>query len=180
MNRKWRITEMNKNFQMCDNCPAVWGVPQEASEELIAQTFSFRNMKRIPVLSWAHPNLTTTITRCAQPLVGLDYNRSKHNESYIECIIKTNDKSPTLSIIDTRKIAEACEAETTGGGYEYNYFYGNVDMNFLGIENIQSITRGFTTLSSNIRTRITEFWSENIKSVLAGAELIVKNVRIHL
>lgn len=68
----WKITKVNENYEVCDNYPAVWAIPAQATDEHIKAVASFRSRGRIPVLSWIHPESQATITRCAQPLVGVN------------------------------------------------------------------------------------------------------------
>ena len=54
------------------------------------------------VLSWLHPVTHASITRCSQPLVGTMNRRSKEDEQYMQEILKANDKSNKLYILDAR------------------------------------------------------------------------------
>ena len=54
------------------------------------------------VLSWLHPVTHASITRCSQPLVGTRGKRSLEDEAYIQAILKANDKSNKLYIMDAR------------------------------------------------------------------------------
>lgn len=67
----WKITKINENYEICDSYPAVWAIPAQATDEDIRAVASYRSRGRIPVLSWIHPESQATITRCAQPLVGV-------------------------------------------------------------------------------------------------------------
>lgn len=67
----WKITKINENYEICDNYPAVWAIPAQATDEDIRAVAAYRSRGRIPVLSWIHPESQATITRCAQPLVGV-------------------------------------------------------------------------------------------------------------
>lgn len=75
----WKITKINEHYEICDSYPAVWAIPAQANDEDIRVVASFRSRGRIPVLSWIHPESQATITRCSQPLVGVNANRSKPN-----------------------------------------------------------------------------------------------------
>lgn len=67
----WKISKINEQYEVCDNYPAVWAVPAQATDEDLIAVAAFRSRGRIPVLSWIHPESQATITRCSQPLVGV-------------------------------------------------------------------------------------------------------------
>lgn len=54
------------------------------------------------VLSWIHPESQATITRCAQPLVGVSGKRSRDDEAYIQHIMDANAQSHKIFIMDAR------------------------------------------------------------------------------
>lgn len=54
------------------------------------------------VLSWIHPESQATITRCAQPLVGVSGKRSRDDECYIQHIMDANAQSHKIFIMDAR------------------------------------------------------------------------------
>lgn len=56
----------------------------------------------LQVLSWIHPESQATITRCAQPLVGVSGKRSRDDEAYIQHIMDANAQSHKIFIMDAR------------------------------------------------------------------------------
>ena len=54
------------------------------------------------ILSWIHPESQATITRCAQPLVGVSGKRNRDDERYIQMIMDANAQSHKLFIMDAR------------------------------------------------------------------------------
>jgi myotubularin-related protein 1/2 len=63
---------------------------------------AFRSKGRIPILSWVHPRNEATITRAAQPLVGIGGSRSTEDEHLIKEIIRANPSVPIIIIIIIR------------------------------------------------------------------------------
>lgn len=48
-NTKWRITFINKNYELCDTYPTVLAVPFKSKEEDLRRVAAFRSRGRIPV-----------------------------------------------------------------------------------------------------------------------------------
>lgn len=48
-NNKWRITLINKNYELCDTYPTVLTVPFKSKEEDLRRVAMFRSRGRIPV-----------------------------------------------------------------------------------------------------------------------------------
>lgn len=57
---------------------------------------------RTQVLSWIHPETQATVTRCSQPMVGVNGKRSKEDERHLQAIMDANAQSHKLFIFDAR------------------------------------------------------------------------------
>ncbi|MPC20705.1 Myotubularin-related protein 2 [Portunus trituberculatus] len=132
----WRITRINEQYELCETYPAVWAVPAAASDNDLRNVAAFRSRGRIPVLSWIHPESQATITRCAQPLVGVSGKRSRDDEAYIQHIMDANAQSHKIFIMDARPSVNAVANKAKGGGYESEDAYQNAEVQFLDIHNI--------------------------------------------
>eukprot|EP01063_Lacrimia_lanifica_P022135 TRINITY_DN29820_c0_g1_i1.p1 TRINITY_DN29820_c0_g1~~TRINITY_DN29820_c0_g1_i1.p1 ORF type:complete len:1170 (+),score=303.26 TRINITY_DN29820_c0_g1_i1:100-3609(+) len=87
---KWRITEANANFALCETYPEYLAVPAAATDATLRESATFRDKRRIPVLSYLDYRTGASITRCAQPLSGvLRVNRNIGDEELIRCIRKS-------------------------------------------------------------------------------------------
>ncbi|KPI95563.1 Myotubularin-related protein 2 [Papilio xuthus] len=75
-NDMWRITRINDKYEICDSYPSIWAVPAAANDDLLRSVAAFRSRGRIPVLAWIHPSSQATITRCSQPLVGVENHKT--------------------------------------------------------------------------------------------------------
>lgn len=132
----WKISKINDTYSLCDSYPAVWAVPAAATDEDLQASASFRSRGRLPVLSWIHPESQATITRCAQPLVGVGGKRSREDERYVQLIMDANAQSHKLFIMDARPMPNAIANKAKGGGYESEDAYQNAELVFLDIHNI--------------------------------------------
>ena len=100
-NESWTISKINEKYQLCDTYPATLGLPSMTSQEELQEVARFRSKARIPVLSWIHPESLATITRCSQPLVGLN-KRSREDERHVQNIMDANAQSHRIYIYDAR------------------------------------------------------------------------------
>jgi hypothetical protein len=98
----WRLCTLNRNYELCDTYCSVLAVPAKCTDELVQAVAQFRSKSRLPALSWLHPVSHASITRCSQPLVGTMNRRSKEDEQFIQDILKANNKSNKLYILDAR------------------------------------------------------------------------------
>ena len=77
---EWRLTKANAGYALCDTYPETLCVPCAITDEELATIAQFRSRGRLPVMTWRHPTNTATISRCAQPRVGLKGNRCDEDE----------------------------------------------------------------------------------------------------
>ncbi|XP_033631401.1 myotubularin-related protein 2-like isoform X1 [Asterias rubens] len=182
----WRISRINEGYQFCDTYPAVFAVTAAADDELLRQVAKFRSKNRIPILSWIHPQSHATITRCSQPLVGVNGKRSKEDEKYIQMILDANAQSHKLVIMDARPSVNAIANKAKGGGYENEDTYQNAEVIFLDIHNIHVMRESLRKLKDICYPSIDDHhwlsnleathWLEHVKMVLAGAVRIADRI----
>ncbi|XP_074651370.1 phosphatidylinositol-3,5-bisphosphate 3-phosphatase MTMR2-like [Tubulanus polymorphus] len=185
-NDSWRITRANENYELCDTYPQILSVPATATDEDVRHVAAFRSRGRLPVLSWIHPESQATITRSAQPLVGVAGKRSKDDERYIQMIMDANAQSHKLYILDARPSVNAVANKAKGGGYENEDSYSNVELVFLDIHNIHVMRESLRKLKDVVYPNIDDahwltsiestHWLEHIKQILAGAVKIADKV----
>ncbi|XP_030194558.1 myotubularin [Gadus morhua] len=183
-NERWRITFINKNYELCDTYPTILAVPYRASEEDLRRVAAFRSRGRIPVLSWIQRDNQAAIARCSQPLVGMSGKRNKDDERYLELLRETNG-TPKLTIFDARPSVNAVANKATGGGYEGDE-YQNAELIFLDIHNIHVMRESLKKLRDIVYPTVEEshwlsslestHWLEHIKLVLAGAIRVADKV----
>ncbi|KAG7470901.1 hypothetical protein MATL_G00118800 [Megalops atlanticus] len=185
-NESWRITKVNEHYELCDTYPATLVVPVTIPDEELKRVAAFRAKGRIPVLSWIHPESQATVTRCSQPMVGVNGKRSKDDEKYLQAIMDANAQSHKLFIFDARPSVNAAANKMKGGGYESEDAYQNAELVFLDIHNIHVMRESLRKLKEVVYPNIAEsrwlsnlestHWLEHIKLILAGALRIADKV----
>uniref|UniRef100_A0A8C5EHN6 phosphatidylinositol-3,5-bisphosphate 3-phosphatase n=1 Tax=Gouania willdenowi TaxID=441366 RepID=A0A8C5EHN6_GOUWI len=178
-NESWTISKMNSNYELCDTYPSVLVIPTHISEEDIKRVAMFRAKRRIPVLSWIHPESQATIVRCSQPLVGPSDRRCKEDERFLQIIMDANAQSHKLTIFDARQSNVAVSNMAKDGGFESESFYPNVELNFLEIPNIHVMRESLRKMKDIVYPTIDEahwhsainqtHWLEYIRLLLTGA-----------
>ena len=184
----WRISRVNVNYEVSETYPALWAVPAQpqVTDDLLRKVACFRSRGRIPVLSWLHPTSLASITRCAQPMVGVRANRSPADESYIQAILDANPHSHRIFIMDARPSVNAKANKARGGGFETEEGYPNAELVFLDIHNIHVMRESARKLqelcypgmedSHWLSSLASTQWLEHIRSILAGAHRIADKV----
>ncbi|KAF0979252.1 hypothetical protein FDP41_001595 [Naegleria fowleri] len=185
----WRICTLNQGYKICDTYPSQFLVPCNLSDEEVKAAAEFRSRGRIPVLSWYDPESQLSLTRSAQPMIGLNITgkiTKKHIGDYrtIESIMQASDKpQQRLMIVDLRPRANA-EANRVikGAGYEKNY--KNCELRFMNIENIHVVRNSFARLADichdfggvelNWYSKVeSTLWLEHLRSILMAAHFCV-------
>ncbi|KTF82043.1 hypothetical protein cypCar_00012218 [Cyprinus carpio] len=162
-NESWTISKINSNYEVCDTYPALLVTPTSIKEDEIKQVASFRVKRRIPVLSWIHPETHATVVRCSQPMVGPTDRRCKEDEHYLQTIMDANAQSHKLTIFDARQNNVAANHKAKDGGYENENFYPNMELNFLEIPNIHVMRESLRKLKEVVYPTIDEpHWHSSI------------------
>jgi myotubularin-related protein 6/7/8 len=91
--KAWRISTINSKFAYCDTYPALICVPTIISDTTLKHTASFRSKARIPALTYLHALNGCTITRSAQPNVGVRLSRSAQDEKLVGAIFSSTKPS---------------------------------------------------------------------------------------
>lgn len=103
-----RITSVNRSFAVCSSYPDVFVVPATISDDDIKSISHYRSKRRIPAVVWKHPSTQATLSRCAQPLVGLRSKRSEDDERIVQALRTCNPtNNQVLHIIDARPVMAA-------------------------------------------------------------------------
>nr|XP_054761888.1 myotubularin-related protein 9-like isoform X2 [Lytechinus pictus] len=126
----WRISYVNKNFQICPSYPPAVIVPKSIDDDALVQSAAFRSGGRFPVLSYMHTaqkiepkasrGVKTVILRSSQPLTGTNTKRCKDDERLLNAALSVGKRG---YIIDTRSLNGAMAARTKGGGFETEVNY---------------------------------------------------------
>ncbi|KAF3930699.1 Myotubularin [Dactylella cylindrospora] len=115
----WRLSHLNSNYtvrsnsptyqfgmaipnfstpQFCDSYPAKLWIPSTISDNTLNYVAKFRSRQRVPVLTYIHSVNNCTLTRCAQPLTGIQKNRSIQDEKLVHAIFKSSNASGYASL----------------------------------------------------------------------------------
>ncbi|KAJ3047090.1 hypothetical protein HK097_000242 [Rhizophlyctis rosea] len=188
----WRFSTINENYEFCPTYPRVLLVPSRISDNVLKYTGKFRSKARIPALSYLHRTNMASLTRSAQPLVGLKQNRSIQDEKLVEYIF-TSGQSEQLGtqnlIIDARPTANAMAQMALGAGTESVDNYRGCKIVYLGIDNIHVVRESLNKLvdamnsveSGPIPRALMDKsgWLKHIRNILDGTLQIVQNLHLH-
>jgi myotubularin-related protein 1/2 len=109
----WRLTEINKNYEICDTYPSILAVPVLVDDELVIGAAQFRSKNRFPALCWRSAQNFCTICRSSQPLVGLANNRNFDDEILIHYIQQSTSQMQHRKRRSNAAIESAPNAPTT-------------------------------------------------------------------
>jgi hypothetical protein len=197
--KKWRITNLNKNYELCESYPKQLIIPKSISDTVLSHTVKYRSKNRFPTLSYYYKKNGCTIIRCSQPLVGIKQNRSIQDENLIQEIFETNNlKQGKNLIVDARPLTNAMAQVALGAGTEIMDNYGeNNKKIFLNIENIHVMRDSLNKIKlllknsdvngTNIKINKEELdksgWLDHIIKLLKATDLLVKHLvfeEVHL
>ena len=99
-NANWTLTNLNKDYQLCDTYPQCLFVPASVSTIVLVGSASFRSKGRLPVLTYLHKN-QAALCRCSQPLSGFSA-RCVEDEQLLNGIVQSNPNAKFMYVVDTR------------------------------------------------------------------------------
>lgn len=85
----------------------------------------------LQVLSWIHPESQATVTRCSQPMVGVNGKRSKEDEKFLQAIMDANAQSHKLFIFDARPSVNAAANKVRG--FQVQHSLNSISMLILSL-----------------------------------------------
>eukprot|EP00249_Psilotum_nudum_P023915 c29027_g2_i1 orf=103-2715(-) len=139
----WRLTDVNSSYTLCPTYPSLFITASSVSDEELQQAAAFRSRRRLPVISWLHPENDAVLARSSQPLIGLMMNnRSNADEKLVASLCApTTDRQEhrKLYIADARPRKNAIANGAMGGGSESSANYFQSEVVFLGIDNIHAM-----------------------------------------
>lgn len=93
---------MNVDYKLSDTYPSLLAVPLDVPDDLLIACAPHRSRGRVPVLSWLHPESKASLTRCSQPLVGVQGRRSTDDEELFRLLRTANANANSLIVFDAR------------------------------------------------------------------------------
>ena len=187
---KWRMSRANVGYALCDTYPEILCVPEAITDDELVQIAQFRSRGRFPVMTWRHPVNTATLSRCAQPRVGLKGKRCDEDERLLSLMLETNESNNNqIWLMDARPRVNAMANAAMGAGVEDAKIYDMVKIKFLGIENIHAMRKSFSSLFDLCRhssakslaffsTLESTKWMEYIRLILRSAVRIVRLIHV--
>ncbi|RZA01766.1 MAG: hypothetical protein EOO68_10135, partial [Moraxellaceae bacterium] len=85
----WRISDINHDFSYSATYPSILCVPRIVSDNMLKYGGTFRKKARIPALAYLHSN-GGSITRCSQPMVGVQGKRNPQDERLVSAIFSSH------------------------------------------------------------------------------------------
>ncbi|XP_005994997.1 myotubularin-related protein 8 [Latimeria chalumnae] len=185
-NDNWEITDVNKDYGICNTYPPDLCIPKTANKPTIVGSSKFRSRGRFPVLSYFCKDTNAAICRCSQPLSGFSA-RCVEDEQMLQAINKANPGSPFMYVVDTRPKLNAMANRAAGKGYENEDNYSNIRFQFIGIENIHVMRSSLQKLlevcemkSPSMSDFLTGLensgWLKHIKAIMDAAVFLTKAV----
>lgn len=147
--QNWRISNANKNFELCETYPPSVIVPKAVTDEELRSASEGRFLSRFPVAVWRCKEKDTVLLRSSQPRVGLFSYRYAQDERILDCVWNAMPEGLRCSrvlIIDARSYAAAWANRAKGGGFESDEYYKHTEIKYLGLPNIHNIRYSFHQL----------------------------------
>lgn len=148
----FRFTDANCQYQLCPSYPFLMVLPSQISDATLQGCAKYRSSGRFPALTWRHTN-GATLSRCAQPLVGLGMSggeRSAADEAVINSLRVTGSahtgKDQLLYIVDARPLINAHANKVKGGGTENVAWYRQCVLEQLDLVNIHKVRDAYDAL----------------------------------
>ncbi|RKO92123.1 Myotubularin-like phosphatase domain-containing protein, partial [Blyttiomyces helicus] len=193
----WRLSSVNQDYEFSSTYPRILVVPARISDNVLKYTGKFRSKARIPSLSYLHRTNMASITRSAQPLTGIQGNRSIQDEKLVEAIFASTAVQPAPGImhllLDARPHVNAMGQTALGAGFENMDNYRGAKMEFLGIENIHVIRESLNklidgrrglTIASSPSSRLSRSaleksgWLKHIRAIVDGTLMMVRGIHL--
>uniref|UniRef100_A0A8B9QGD6 Myotubularin related protein 7 n=1 Tax=Apteryx owenii TaxID=8824 RepID=A0A8B9QGD6_APTOW len=185
-NNYWQISDVNRDYGVCDSYPTEVYVPKSATAHIIVGSSKFRSRRRFPALSYYCKDNNASICRSSQPLSGFSA-RCLEDELMLQAIRKTNPGSDFLYVVDTRPKLNAMANRAAGKGYENEDNYSNIKFQFIGIENIHVMRSSLQKMLEVCELKspsMSDFlwglensgWLKHIKAIMDAGIFIAKAV----
>eukprot|EP00794_Sanderia_malayensis_P013824 gene13826-15269_t len=159
----WRVSEINSKFEACSSYPKFHIVPAWTSDKDLTESARFRSNGRFPSVVWRDIQNGAVLARCSQPEVGLLGWRCNEDEKLLSSIARsallnswahvplateTDNAMKPLLIIDARSYTAAFANRAKGGGFEYQEYYADCQVQFMSLPNIHGIRKSFHNVRS--------------------------------
>ena len=145
----YRLSTANANFSLCPTYPPCFVTPAIISDADLASIASHRSQQRLPAVVYLHPLTGATLSRSAQPLVGVRGKRNELDEALISVLRRSSPCNSTAFVImDARPYKAAMGNAVMGKGYESTAHYERSSIVFCGIDNIHHVRHSLDKLNA--------------------------------
>ncbi|CAD5120271.1 DgyrCDS8840 [Dimorphilus gyrociliatus] len=174
---QFRLSYVNKEFDVCPSYPQALIVPKTIDDDELRIIAKFRHLGRFPVLSYYHKETQASLMRCSQPLVGTNNNRCKEDEKLLKAILTSSHKG---FLIDTRSAQNSKVEASRGKGVESDIHYSqwrkihqNIERHFVLHESLSKLIEVVNDKSCTSDKWISRLessgWMTHMSSVLTCA-----------
>lgn len=111
---EFRITNINKNYTVCNTYSSTLVVPKSIDDDTIVAAANFREGGRFPLISYRHEN-GTVLLKSSQPLLNNGNKRCRADEKILNAVLGPYKKG---YIIDMRSATYINNCKSKGGGTE--------------------------------------------------------------
>lgn len=181
LSEEWRISYVNKDFNICPTYPSAVVVPKTIDDETIVTAASFRDGGRFPVLSYRHEG-GSVLMRSSQPMTGPNSKRCKEDERLINSVLGPGKRG---YIIDTRTQTLAQTAKSRGGGFEVEIYYPQwrrvnkpIDRHHVLLDSLTKLVEACNDTSTSMDRWLSRLessnWMSHIKDTLNCACLVAQ------
>ncbi|KAL4171888.1 hypothetical protein KRP22_007064 [Phytophthora ramorum] len=202
--RRWRMCDLNVDYQLCSTYPAFLMVPACLNDDIIKAAAGFRSKNRFPALSWIHPRTGAPLCRSSQPNTGVLRSTNPEDKKLIWAIrdaaipadqaaarrTAMPKKNSVLHIVDARPEINAKSNALAGKGHESVKQYDRdgvptAAITFMGIDNIHVVRNSLVGLAqalyevedSNFFGAVQKSrWLEHVCSILQGASEVATHL----
>lgn len=181
-NDKYRLTEINKDFALCETYPPFLIVPKNFTDENLSKCASFRSLNRFPVLCYYYKETEGCLWRSSQCLSGIKMKSSDLEGEYFREITQFQKG---LKIYDCRGYVAAMANSLKGAGVERAKNYYNCTIEYCDIDNIHAVKTSMnkcyqlSTFDSNkkfLSQLESTKWMDYISLILKSSIDIAQNI----
>ena len=127
---QWRLSKVNFEYKLCDSYPRYLAVPRLVTDDELMKAKGLRNLDRIPILSFVHPDTYAAICHSSQLIVGFHGPRNCYDEKIVESIQSGGlNQKAKLYFLDCR----APKPIRGGRGTENLKYYKDCEYEYLSI-----------------------------------------------
>lgn len=143
----------NNSWLIFPSYPPTFVIPASLSTLELSELANYRSSSRIPAVVWIHPQTKATMSRCAQPCVGLSGYVDPVDQKVVECLrLGSNPpleqaQEPEFVFIDARSNIAATANSAHGKGTEDVRNYKSSRLHFCNIANIHAVRASYANLA---------------------------------